>query len=902
MSSDRPSIPGLVLGWASRTPDAVALESRDRTLTYRQLHDAAAAAAAHISRWSAPGDVVAVEAARTAGTVVAILGVLQAGCTYLPLDFDAPAACAEVLDRISPTLLISAGPAPECARAIRRTTIDVDGGTAPKTRPAILPAADDVSAYLMPTSGSTGATKIVEVSHRNVCYNVRALNEAIGGITSDDTYLHFASFAFSSSIRQLFLPLSHGARVVLASSAERLDPAGLLRRARASSVTVVDVIPSLLAALLDAAEAADGGFGPHFRLLLTASERLPGDLVRRWHPLAPEGCRFFNMYGQTETTGIVSVHPVTAADAHRSIVPIGQAIPETYVMLADPSGTPVPPGGTAEIVVAGPGVACGYAGDSGRTAAAFPASAVNGRIYRTGDLGRYDGPSLQYAGRSDSQVKISGKRVDLTEVEQVLSEHPAVADAVVADIGDTEVRVAAAVQLRPGHLDAAVLQRLRELPDGPLVLDLNPPETDFMFAEIFTRKVYLQHGITLPPDACVIDAGANIGLFTLFAAQQAPRGRIIAVEPAGPAAEAMRINLAANGCVNAVVREVALGDHRGTATLTFYPHSVGMSSIHADPAGEARTIASIIRNQVAAGEVPVELRDVTGELAEAKLAPRALSCTVTRLSDLLSAEAIEQVDLLKIDVQDSELDLLAGIDDADWPRIAQVAAEVHDLDGRLGRTTGLLRQRGFHVTSGQDPMFAGTDMHYVYARRPGYEQQPVSHPRRTTAARTLHRPVATRQLLEHLRARLPHHHIPVALLILTQIPRTSSGKADRSRVVDTLRTHVRQLPQSIDVDCDPVVTAVAEVWREVLGRPVSAGDDFFEIGGNSLTAARVITRLRQRLGREIPLRVIFTSSELVAFASHLWPETDPLPASTPSGVPADSVAVNAPASKTEAVR
>ncbi|GIF75625.1 amino acid adenylation domain-containing protein [Asanoa siamensis] len=893
MTTDNPHISEVVRAWASRTPDAVAVESPVRTLTYRQLHDAAAAAATRISRWSAPGDIVAVEAVRTAETVVAILGVLQAGCTYLPLDFDAPATCAEVLARITPTLLLSAGPAPEWAQTIHRTTIDPHG-TAPQAGPALLQGAVDLPAYLMPTSGSTGAAKIVEVGHRNMCYNVRALNETIGGITSNDAYLHFASFAFSSSVRQLFLPLSRGARVVLAASAERRDPAQLLRRLGTSKVTVVDVIPSLLAGLLDAAEAA-GGFGPHLRLLLTASERLPGELVRRWHPLAPAGCRFFNMYGQTETTGIVSVHAVTAADAQRAVVPIGQPIPETALTLAGPAGAPVPPGGIGEIVVTGPGLARGYAGDPGRTAAAFPVSAANTRTYRTGDLGRYDGQSLQYAGRRDAQVKVRGHRVDLTEVERVLSQHPAVAEAVVVDIGDTEVQVAAAVQLRPGHLDAAVLQRLRELPDGPRVLDLNPPETDFMFAEIFTRAVYLQHGIVLPPDACVIDAGANIGLFTLFAARRAPHGRIIAVEPAGPAAETLRINLAANGCTNAVVREVALGDHRGTATLTFYPHSVGMSSIHADPDHEARTISSIIGNQVAAGEVTGELREVTGELAEAKLVPQKFPCTVTRLSDMLTAEAVDHVDLLKIDVQDSELALLAGIDDADWPRIAQVVAEVRDLGGRLARTVALLRQRGFHVSTAQDTMFAGTDMHYVYARRPGYAQQPLPRARTTVSPPSLPRPVTTGQLLEHLRE-LPDHHLPALLLILTQIAHTSSGKADRPRVTDALRAHVRRLPQEVGIDDDPVVTVVAEVWKEVLGRPVSAGDDFFEIGGNSLTAARVITRLRVRLGCEIPLRLIFATSELVAFASHLRPEATPHAVSLVGG------AAGAPAPDAETVR
>ena len=888
------SITDLVASWADATPHAAALEHRGRTLTYRDLRRAAEATAADISDAGiAPGQVVAVPAERSAHTVVAILAALHAGCAYVPLDLDGPGEHTElVVRRARPRLLLVSPTTGPGVDDVARLGVHLDA-TASAPRPGHTRAAahGEDPAYLMPTSGTTGSIKLVEVTHRNVCYNVRAVRDALGGVFPHDVYLHFASFAFSSSVRQLFLPLSSGARIVLAHGAERLDPHELLARIRRSRVSVLDVIPSVLAVLLEAIEtdprqAAEGGLD-QLRLLLTASEPLPGALVRRWHRAAPPHIRMINMYGQTETTGIVCVQPVCAGDEARSTVPLGTPIAGASIHLTAPDGSPAAPGQPGQITVTSEGVALGYRADPQLTAAAFPAPSAadhaGRRTYRTGDLGRMADGTLEYLGRIDSQVKIRGQRVDLAELERLLEQHPAVAEAVVAAAdADGQTRLAAVVRAAPGFIDAAVYERLRELPNGLRILDLNRPETDFMYEEIFVRQVYLRHGITLTPDACIIDAGANIGLFSLFAAASRPRARVFAVEPAAPTAATLKTNMAVNGCRNVAVRAVGLSDHRGTAMLTYYPRSVGLSSVHARTGHEAETLTAIIANQLRQGAITGgdELQDFTADLVDAKLAHQTHACTLTRISDLMAAEGIERVDLLKIDVQRSERELLDGVDDADWPRINQIVVEVHDLDGRLEAMRTLLAARGYTVESDQDTMFAGSDMHYLYARR-APAPPPPSAPGNPTAkhyALVPLQPVSPAQVLSFLATRVAPHQMPASLEILEDLPRTVSGKADRAQITRRIQT---QPPAAPTPPADPHLARIAAVWAEVLGKPVGPGDDFFKSGGNSLAAARVITRLRDRYHADLPIRWIFDAPRLDAFAELVRSLTSPAASTSP---------------------
>jgi FkbM family methyltransferase len=393
-----------------------------------------------------------------------------------------------------------------------------------------------------------------------------------------------------------------------------------------------------------------------------------------------------------------------------------------------------------------------------------------------------------------------------------------------------------------------------------------------MYDEIFVRQVYRQYGITIADDACIIDAGANIGLFSLFAAAARPQARIFAVEPAAPATDVLTVNVAVNGYRNIAVRNVGFSDRRENATLTFYAHSVGLTSVHASPDGEAAQLTSIITGQFRRGDIDGhdELRDFTADLVEAKLAPQTLPCLLVRLSDFMAAEGIERVDLLKIDVQKSELQLLNGINDEDWPRIRQVVLELQDIGGVVNEAVALLTRLGYSVRIAQDTVFAGSDMYYLYARR-ALETAAIAEPDRTSVIPPPPplQTVTPAQLLSFLGHRVTAAQRPTDLRILPDLPRTVSGKVDRASITQDLRHSAAHPAPPTEPSGDRYLTDVAAVWSEVLGKPVQGTDDFFDVGGNSLSAARVITRIRQRYIGDIPIRWIFEASRLQDFADRL---------------------------------
>jgi amino acid adenylation domain-containing protein len=301
-------------------------------------------------------------------------------------------------------------------------------------------------AYVIYTSGSTGEPRGTMLTQANVGHYVRALQARLE-ITADDRYLHTASVAFSSSVRQLMLPLAHGATVVMATTDQLRDPLMLCQVIKRHEMTVLDMMPSYWHNLTNAlhclpSEARKALLDNGLRLLLSASEPLVSDVPSIWATEFRHPAHWLNMFGQTETTGIVAVYPIPSHGDMGPVVPIGRPIVDTQVYLLDPYLRPVPIGVPGELCVSGRCLGRGYLHRPELTAQKFlphPFSAEPGaRLYTTGDLARYlpDG-TITFLGRLDHQVKIRGVRIEPGEIEVVLSQHPAVAAAVVVGREET---------------------------------------------------------------------------------------------------------------------------------------------------------------------------------------------------------------------------------------------------------------------------------------------------------------------------------------------------------------------------------------------------------------------------------------------------------------------------------
>ena len=385
---------------------------------------------------------------------------------------------------------------------------------------------------------------------------------------------------------------------------------------------------------------------------------------------------------------------------------------------------------------AAPGWRAGYWRRPELTAERFlpdPFGGVPGaRLYRTGDLARLrpDGMA-EFLSRLDHQVKVRGHRIELGEIEAALRSHPALREAVVVSREDAPggpglvayVVPASEVSepLRPrGELPAG--RHGFELPNGLTVATLSDFQASTGYREVFEDEVYLRHGVSLPDGACIFDVGANIGFFTLWAHGRCRKPRIYAFEPLPPTFDTLRANVDLYG-LDVRLFPYGVADRPGRADFTFYRNAPGLSGRFggtAEDREETRAIVLDWLEKAAPSGLPAGQLD---EVLDEHLRAEAFECELVTLSDVIRREGIERIDLLKVDVERSELDVLRGIRDEDWPRIDQVVLEVHSRE-LLEQVSALLAGRGYELAAEDVAVVEGGEgrqpvqVHMLYAVSP----------------------------------------------------------------------------------------------------------------------------------------------------------------------------------------
>ncbi|MFK8844071.1 amino acid adenylation domain-containing protein [Streptomyces sp. Ac-502] len=397
----------------ARHGDAVAVESADGTLTYRELDARADRCAQYLhAKGVTAGDRVAVLLDRSAELVAVLLGIAKTGATAVPLDTAYPVERVRfLLEDAEPVLVMTRSEVLEALRYF----------------PAAPPAAQvapDSGLYVMYTSGSTGTPKGVLATHANV--TALALDPCWHGIGSGRTLFH-APHTFDASTLELWVPLLNGGRVVVAPPLD-LDGDTVARLTDAHALTAVHVTAGLFRVL--AQETPDCFKG--LRHVLTGGDVVPAEAVARVTEACP-GVAVHHLYGPTETTLCATIHTLAPGTQAPSVLPIGRPRDGVRVFVLDPLLRPVPTDVAGELYVAGEGVARGYLGRAALTAERFVACPYGGgRMYRTGDLVRWDRDGrLVFLGRADDQVKVRGFRIEPAEIEAVLGQCPGVDQAAV---------------------------------------------------------------------------------------------------------------------------------------------------------------------------------------------------------------------------------------------------------------------------------------------------------------------------------------------------------------------------------------------------------------------------------------------------------------------------------------
>ncbi|AUS80803.1 hypothetical protein C1701_23405 [Actinoalloteichus sp. AHMU CJ021] len=461
---DRPTeVLGLVERWVAATPDATAVTTSTRSLTYRELDALADGVAAWLRGRGIPVEgPVATRIGRRAELPAVVLGIWRAGGVHVPLDPEQPVERHRaILADCGAHAVISDG-AGDCAGEGLPTLRVEDlrpGEAVPVRRPE-----PDQLAYVTYTSGSTGAPKGVQCTQRGLA-NQLLWSRLAYPTRPGEAVAQVAAVGFDISLWEMFHPLANGGRLVVLDQDRHGDVGAIADLVAAERVAVLHLVPTLLEHYLREPVA------PSLRHVLCGGERLSPSLPARFAERT--SAVLHHTYGPTEAS-IIATHWRGPGDPPPDRVPLGEALPNARVYVLDPEGQPVPVGVVGELVIGGAVLARGYLGGPAATADRFvpdPHAGVPGaRAYRTGDLARHhpDG-GLEFVGRVDRQVKIAGVRVEPHEVEVALTADPRVVDCAVlphADPGGVTALVGYLVPADPTadpeRLCAEVRRRLRD--------------------------------------------------------------------------------------------------------------------------------------------------------------------------------------------------------------------------------------------------------------------------------------------------------------------------------------------------------------------------------------------------------------------------------------------------------
>lgn len=430
---------------AERSAQAPAIVSQEGTCTYRALEAISRGIAAFlIESGVRQGDRIVIVSSRCAGLVYAMLGASRAGAIFTVADMAYPKArIAQIIRTLRPAFILLGGAAQveldDASIQVERVPEPVGEALsrfAPYTH--ALPSVDPGQpAYITFTSGSTGEPKGVVTTHAPLVHFI-GWHVRQHGFSQDDCFSLLSGLGHDPVYRDVFTPLSIGARVAIPSQATVIDPAALAAWLQAQEVSVVHLTPPL-GKLIETGARLEGIRLDALRYLFWGGEALGSALYGQIREVAPNACSV-NFYGTTETPQAMAYHRIDPA-ADNSRIPLGKGIDGAQLLVVDDAHQLAGEGQVGEILIRSPYLSEGYWGDAAQTHQRYVPNpftqAEDDVCYRTGDLGSYraDG-SVIFLGRGDSQVKIRGHRIELVEIEGVLARHPQVKQCVV--LADTD--------------------------------------------------------------------------------------------------------------------------------------------------------------------------------------------------------------------------------------------------------------------------------------------------------------------------------------------------------------------------------------------------------------------------------------------------------------------------------
>jgi amino acid adenylation domain-containing protein len=844
-----------------------AVISADRSCTYAELAHMARYWAARLREaGAAPGKLVGVVMEKGWEQVVAVLAILESGGAYLPIDPELPTERRHYLFAHGEVALVLTQSWLDRDLAwptdVRRFTLD-NTPIPDRPMPALTPVAAPTDlAYTIFTSGSTGLPKGVMIDHRGALNTIIDMNERCH-IGPQAAVFALSALSFDLSVYDIFGALAAGATIVMPAQTELRDPtrwADLMRRHR---VSVWNSVPALMQMLVEHLET-DPGYPPAaLHTCLLSGDWIPVTLPGRVKRLFP-AVSVTSLGGATEASIWSIIHPIQAVDERQTSIPYGKPLTNQRFHVLDDRLAPCPTWVPGHLYIGGIGLAKGYWRDQDKTAAAFITHPQTGeRLYRTGDLGRYlaDG-TIEFLGRDDFQVKIRGHRIELGEIEAILRQHPEVKDTVVAAVGEVREHrrlVAYVVPTQPVVADAVsvatdVLPRTDEAmldSDGLLMT----PEARLSFK-------LQQHGLRRHDDTDVRvalpDVPLDDTLRNAYVQRRSVRqylqspvpldtlGCFMAVlqplKPRGSLFPKYRYPSAGSLYPVQTYVYVKTGWVTGVPGGFYYYHPGTHRLIQLAPACDAEVLHHNGSNQPLFDSAAFCLF-LMGDLDAVEPSYGALA----RNFCLLEAGYIGQ--LLMATAPLHRLGL-CPIGQCDFDALRRL--------GHLGERHILLHS----FTAGLVDLSAT-----LHSPRSAASLTDLSH------------------LRHYLEEHLPTYMVPSAVVPLTALPLTANGKVDRQALPEPGATAA---PDHHVAPRTYTEAGVAALFAEVLGhQKVSVLGEFFELGGDSLLAMRLMARVEEKFGVKLSLRHLFSGARVADLAAII----DTLPATVaapPTSADADA--------------
>lgn len=433
------TIHGLFEARVGLKPDAIAVRDGGFSVTFSELNKRSNRLANHlISKGAGPNKVVGICVTRSADALAGLLGILKSGSAYLPLDPSYPVNRLKfMLEDSKAALLVIEEKLLNLLPELRVPKILLGFDDAPQPpRSDLNPSVQlptNAPAYIIYTSGSTGIPKGVSGLHRGTINRCHWMWEAypfdVGEVCVQKTALSFVDHVW-----EVFGPLLKGVPLSVIRDEVLQEPARFVECLHQEKITRLVLVPSLLRAVLDL-DVELGNRLSELKICITSGEVLPIDLAERCLAALPE-VKLLNLYGSSEVAGDVTAHEVTSIDLTTGNIPIGRPIFNTKLYVLDSKQQPLPVGISGELYVGGVQLADGYLHRPELTKSHFIKNPFdnsgNSKLYRTGDLACYQADGiLNYFGRSDQQIKVRGYRIELAEIEYILTQHSAVRETIV---------------------------------------------------------------------------------------------------------------------------------------------------------------------------------------------------------------------------------------------------------------------------------------------------------------------------------------------------------------------------------------------------------------------------------------------------------------------------------------